>query len=72
MEPTSSFFRYEHLKPKYRGFSQGFPVAMVTCYVTKMTASCLAIIDVSHGTITLLLRYVIKCCSVNPSNNKVP
>ena len=42
--------------PKHRVFLQGFPVAMVTRYITKMTASCSAIIDVSHGTITLLLR----------------
>ena len=52
----SSFFRYEQLKPKFRVFLQGFPVILVTCYVTKMTASCSAIIDVSHGTITLMLR----------------
>ena len=51
-----SFFRYKQLKPKYRVFLQGFPVAMVTCYVSKMTASCSTIIiDVSHGTIALLL-----------------
>ena len=29
---------------------------MVTCYVTKITASCSAMIDVAHGTIKLLLR----------------
>ena len=52
----SSFFRYEQLKPKYGVLLQGFPVAMVTCFVTKTTASCSAIIDVLHGTITLLLR----------------
>ena len=52
----SSFLRYEQLKPKYRMFLQGFPVSMVTCYATKMTASCSAIIGVSHGTITLLLH----------------
>ena len=56
----SSSFRYEQLhfvKPKYRligVFLQGFPIAMVTCYVTKMTVSCLAIIiDISHGTIAV-------------------
>ena len=43
-------------KPKYRVFLQGFLVAMVTCYITKMTASCLSIIDVSQGAITLLLH----------------
>ena len=52
----SSFFRYEQLKSKYRKFLQGFTVAVVTCYVTKVTGSCSAIIDVLHGTITLLLR----------------
>ena len=52
----SSFFKFEQLKPKYRVFLQGFLVAMVTCYVTKMTGSCSAITDVSHGTITLLLH----------------
>ena len=52
----SSFFRYEELKPKYKVFFQGFPVAMVTCYVTKMSASCSAIIGVSHDIRTLLLR----------------
>ena len=35
---------------------QGVSVAMVTSNVTKMTASCSEIIDVSYGTITLLLR----------------
>ena len=29
---------------------------MVTCYVTKISATCLAIIDASHRTIRLLLR----------------
>ena len=52
----SSFSRYEQLKPKYWVFLQGFPVAMVTYCVTKITASCSAIIEVSYGTITLLLR----------------
>ena len=52
----SSFFRYEQLKPKYRVFLQGFSVAMVTCYATTMPASCSAIIGVSQGTVTLLLR----------------
>ena len=42
----SSFFRYETLKPKYGVFLQGFPVAMVTSNITKMTSSCSAIIDV--------------------------
>ena len=51
----SSFFRYEQLKPKYMVFMQGFPVIIVTFYVTKMTASCSEIIGVLHGTRTLLL-----------------
>ena len=48
---AGSFFRYERLKPKYGVSLQGFPVAMVTCYVMKMAASYSAIIDVSLGTI---------------------
>ena len=71
MGSPSSFCRYEQLKPRFRVFLQSFPVAMVTRYVTKMTASISAIIDVLHGSIALLYSYVIKCCSVNPSNNKV-
>ena len=55
MASPCSFFRYEQLKPKYRVFLQGFPVAMVLLR-HKMTASCSAIIDVLHGTTTLLLR----------------
>ena len=51
----SSFFRYEQLKPKYRMFLRGFLVVIITSYVTKMTVSCLAINDVSHGIITLVL-----------------
>ena len=43
----SLFFRYEQLKPKYGVLLQGFPVAMVTCFVTKTTASCSVIIDVT-------------------------
>ena len=50
--PPSSFLRYEQLNTKYRVFLQGFPVSMVTCYVTIMTASSSAIIA---GTVTLLL-----------------
>ena len=37
-------------------FLRGFPIVIITSYVTKMTASCLAINDVSHGIITLVLR----------------
>ena len=37
----SSFLRCEQLKPKYEMFLQGFPVAMVTFYVTKMNESLL-------------------------------
>ena len=55
--------RYVQLKPKYRMFLFGFPVAAVTYYVTITTASCSAIIDVSYGTITLLLRDTV--CSAN-------
>ena len=66
METISSFLRSEQLNTKYRVFLQGFPVSMVTFYVTIMTASSSAIIA---GTITFCL--VIKCFSVNPSNNKV-
>ena len=42
----NSFLRYEHLKPKYGVFLQGFPVATVTFYVTKMTKSFSAIMGV--------------------------
>ena len=41
---------------KYRVFLQGFPGAMVTWYVIKMTAFCSAIMDVSHGSLSLLLQ----------------
>ena len=60
MDSLSSLLRHEqpkqHEQPKYRVFLQAFPVAMLTVYDTKMTPSRSAIIDVSHGTITLLLR----------------
>ena len=42
----SLFLRYEQVKPKYGVFLQGFPAATVNVYVTKMTASCSAIIGV--------------------------
>ena len=47
----------------------GFPVAKVTYYVTIMAASCSAIISVSYGTITLLLRDTV--CSANLSQESV-
>ena len=40
------FLRYEQLKPKYGVFLQGFRVATVTFYVTKMTESFPAVIGV--------------------------
>ena len=43
----------------YGVFLQGFPVATVTFYVTKMTESFSAIIGVWYGTITLLLSVSI-------------
>ena len=46
MGVTEFVLRYEQLKPKYGVFLQGFPVATVTCYVTKMTESFSAIIGV--------------------------
>ena len=46
----------------YSVFLHGFPVSMVTCYTKKTIASCSAIIDVSHGTITLLLRDKVLLC----------
>ena len=52
----SSFLRYEQLNPKYRVFLLGFPIAKVTYYITVMITSCLEMISVSYGTITLLLR----------------
>ena len=42
----SSFMRYEGLRLKYEVVLQGFPVATVTFYVTKMTKSFSAIIFV--------------------------
>ena len=66
MGAPSSFLRYEQLKPKYGVFLQGFPVAMVTFYVTKMTKSFSAIIGVRYGSITLLLNDKV-FSSVNPS-----
>ena len=53
---VAELVRYELLKLKYGVFLQGFPVSMVTCYIKKTTTSCSVVIDVSHGTITLLLR----------------
>ena len=50
-----SFLKYEQLKPKYGSFLQGFAVATVPFYNTKMTESFSAIIGVWYGTITLLL-----------------
>ena len=47
--------QYEQLKPNYEVFLQGFPAAMVTFYVTKMTKSFSAIINVWYGTTRLLL-----------------
>ena len=52
--------RYDQLRPKYRAFLQGFPVTMVTYYVTIMTAFYSAIIAVSYGNIALLLRDNVK------------
>ena len=52
----SSFLRYEQLNPKYRVFLLVFSVAKVTYYITIMITSCLEIIGVSYGTITLQLR----------------
>ena len=46
---------YEQLNPKYRVFLLGFPIAKVTYYITVMITSCLEMISVSYGTITLLL-----------------
>ena len=43
----------------------GTPVVKVTNYVIIITASCSAIIDVSYGTMTLLLRDTV--CSDNLS-----
>ena len=37
-------------------FLLGFPVAKLSYYITIMIRSCLEIIGVSYGTITLLLR----------------
>ena len=44
MGVTEFVLRYEQPKPKY-AVLEGFPVVLVTCYVTKMTASCSAILD---------------------------
>ena len=52
----SSFLRYEQLNLKCRVFLLGFPVAEVIYYITIMMTSCLEVIGVSYGTITLLLR----------------
>ena len=46
MGSPSSFLRYEQLKPKHGVFLQGFPVATVTFYVTKINKSFSAIISV--------------------------
>lgn len=55
------FLRYEQLKPKYSVFLLGFTVAKATKYVIMMTTSCSAIINVSYGTIILLLRDTLYC-----------
>ena len=48
------------LRPKHRAFLKGFPVTMVTYYVTIMTAFYSAIITVSYANITLSLRDRVK------------
>lgn len=60
MGSPSSFLRYDQLRRKYRAFLQGFPVTMVTYYVTIMTAFYSAKISVSYGNITLLLHDSVK------------
>ena len=46
MGVTEFVLRYEQLNPKFGVFLQGFPVAIVTFYVTKMTESSSGIIGV--------------------------
>ena len=62
------FLTFDQLKPKYRVFLPGFPVAKVIYYVTIMAASCSAIISVSYGTITLMLRDTV--CIVHLSKER--
>ena len=51
---------------------QGFPVAIVTYYVTIMTVSCSAIIRVSFGTTILLIHESIQSCGPYLSDKSVP
>ena len=39
-----SFLSYKHLKLKLRVFLAGHVVALVTCYIKRMTATCLPMI----------------------------
>ena len=47
----SSFLSYKHLKPKLRVLLTGYPVAMVTSDVRKMTATYVLVIEHLFDTI---------------------
>ena len=49
----SSFLSYKSLKLKLRVFLAGHIVAMVTCYLKRMTANCLPMIESYFFKITL-------------------
>lgn len=55
----SSFLRYTNFKTKYRVFLEGSFVAMVTCHVTLMSASCQAFVGVSYGVMTFPLSETV-------------
>ena len=46
-----SFLRYKRLKLKLRVFLAGHIVAMVTCYIKRITATCLPMIGNLYETI---------------------
>ena len=50
----SSFFSYYSLKLNLKVFSTGHIVAMVTCYIKRMTVTCLPMIRHLHYTVIVL------------------
>ena len=51
MRSPNSFLSYKSLKLKLTVFLAGHIVAMVTCYIKRMTATCLPMIGQSYDTI---------------------
>ena len=56
-ESLSFFLSYQRLKLKLRVYIAGHIVAMVTCCVTKLTATCLPMIGQFFDTIHLIPKW---------------